>query len=109
MKVITNTPPQTQGNSAVDKTKLTDKNTVADKNKAKTSASHAGSAVEISDQARLMQKAFEAARVAPTATPERIAQIKKQIAEGTYRVDSADLADKIINEHLNSDFGKNNL
>jgi negative regulator of flagellin synthesis FlgM len=109
MKVTNNTPPQTQGSTAVEKTKSADKNAAAESKAGSVSSPRAGSAVEISDQARLMQKAFEAARSAPTAAPERIAQLKKQIAEGTYHVDSAALANKLLDEHLNSDFGKNNL
>lgn len=68
-----------------------------------------GSTVEISERARLMQQAADAARMPPDINRERVAELKKSIAQGTYRVDSGAVAERLLEEHLNADFGKNNL
>ena len=67
-----------------------------------------GSTVDISDDARFMQKALEVAKTTPTNT-EKVANLKKLVTSGQYKVDTAKLADKLLDEHLNTDFGKNNL
>lgn len=68
--------------------------------------------VEISDDARLLQRAKEAAQNAPTGGVDRaahIAALKQSILDGTYRPDSAKIADKLVDEHLLNNFGKNDL
>ena len=67
------------------------------------------SSVEISDGARLMQKARELAHTFPASRADRVSALKKSIQDGTYKVDAEALAEKILDEHLASDFGKNNL
>jgi flagellar biosynthesis anti-sigma factor FlgM len=74
-----------------------------------SAAARAGSHVEISDKARMMQKATELVRQMPEVRADRVAQLKKSIGDGSYHVDSAALADKLLDEHLNTDFGKNNV
>lgn len=68
-----------------------------------------GATVEISDNARLMQKAMDVAKSAPDSRADKINQIKKSIRDGSYKVDSAKVADKLVDEHLGTDFGKNTL
>lgn len=98
-------------------TGLIDSTKAADKAKAKgdvhstagsTGAREAGS-VEISDNAHLMQKAADIARSAPDVRTDKIAALKKAISEGTYQVAADKLAEKILDEHLATDFGKNNV
>ena len=69
----------------------------------------AGRTSEISDNARLMQHATEIANAAPDVRKDKVEALKKAIASGTYHVDSAAIADKLVDEHLSSDFGKNKL
>lgn len=65
--------------------------------------------IEISDNARLMRTATEVAKTTPDIRHEKVAALKKAIQEGTYRVDSEKVAEKMLEEHLNQDFGKNRL
>lgn len=67
------------------------------------------SGVEISDNARLMKQAADLARQAPDVRHDRVASLKQAIAAGQYRVDAGQIADRLIDEHLSTDFGKNNL
>jgi negative regulator of flagellin synthesis FlgM len=65
--------------------------------------------VEISENARLMKQAHELARNAPDIRENRVASLRQKIRDGSYSVDSGALAERIIAEHLATDFGKNNL
>ena len=65
--------------------------------------------VEISDEARFRGLAREVAGSAPDIRQEKVNALKAAIKAGTYHVDAKDIADKMVDEHLNSDFGKNNL
>lgn len=68
-----------------------------------------GSLVEISDGARLMQRAVEVAKQAPEGRAERVASLKQAIQDGSYKVDAKKVADRLVDDHLANDFGKNNL
>ena len=70
---------------------------------------HGSAAVEISDQAKWMKQATDIVKTTPHVRAERVQELKKKIKDGTYQVDNAGIADKLIDEHLNSDFGKNRL
>ena len=63
----------------------------------------------ISDEARLFQKTKELVKKAPETRPEKVAALKKKVAEGTYKADAAKVADALVDEHAATDFGKNNL
>jgi len=108
MKVNQNPSPQT---TLIDSTKATEKA----KSKGDVQANAAAGAardtanVEISENARLMQKAAEVAKGAPDVRADKIAALKKAIADGTYQVSADKLAEKILDEHLATDFGKNNV
>lgn len=68
--------------------------------KAKTPAAHANSssadAVELSEQAQILQKAMQGAQNAPDVRTDIVQEIKGQIETGNYSVNHQDLADKII-------------
>lgn len=108
MKVTQQLPPNTQAletsRTTENKSPATTKSPVAP-----TQQTPSSSNVEISDNARLMKQAADLARQAPDVRSERVAALKEAIAAGTYKVDSARVADRLIDEHLNTDFGKNNL
>lgn len=59
-----------------------------------------GDRVEFSARSREMQKIYEALQTTPDIRSEKVAEIKKRIEEGQYRVDSETLAEKIIKESL---------
>ncbi len=115
MKVNHNAPPTPQ---SLEQAKQADKTAAAkaatnggkEVDKTATSASAAlREGVEISDSARLMQRAEDVARSAPDVRADRVATLKQSIKDGSYQVDNGSLADRIIEEHLFSGFGKNNL
>lgn len=111
MKVTTNVPPhlnQTQNQNSVDKAKSVDKAAPVNAPEV-TKTSVKGGAVEISDDARLFQKATRFIGGMTDAPNPKVAALKKSIADGTYRVDSGAVADKLLEDHLTSDFGKNNF
>ena len=54
---------------------------------------------EISDKAKDMAKAYSVASATPDVREDRIAELKKRIASGEYKVDSDKVADKMIGDH----------
>ncbi|MCU0578262.1 MAG: flagellar biosynthesis anti-sigma factor FlgM [Desulfobacterota bacterium] len=56
--------------------------------------------VELSSSSRLIQKIQEAAQAAPDIRAEKVAELKKKIADGTYQVSSADIAGKMLKDIL---------
>src|SRR5262245_34368939 len=67
----------------------------------------AGGAVKADISAR--GKEFAAANAIAQNTPdtreEKIAELKRRIAEGSYKVDANAVADRMVNEHLAADIG----
>ena len=68
-----------------------------------------GATVEISENARWMRQASDLAKAGPDVRADKVASIKKAVQSGTYKVDAQQIADKLVDEHLGTDFGKNNL
>jgi negative regulator of flagellin synthesis FlgM len=62
-----------------------------------------GDRVELSPQARELQAARESLAKMDAMDHEKVARIKAQIASGTYRVDAARIASKMIEESLLDD------
>jgi negative regulator of flagellin synthesis FlgM len=58
----------------------------------------AADSVEISDAARLLARAQRAVEAAPDLREEKIARLKQQIADGTYRVPAELLARRLLGE-----------
>ncbi len=114
MKVTQNPTPATTP-SELGKTQGSERLNSAAKTPAETNAatsaarSASGASVEISDNARLMKRASEVAHSAPDVRKDRVTALKKSIADGTYHVDNDAIADRILEEHLGSSFGKNDL
>lgn len=77
----------------------------ATKPPAKSSATPAAKAdrVELSPQAREIQAARQAIAAMDDMDHEKIARIKAQIKAGTYKIDSGNIADKMIDESLIDD------
>ena len=68
-----------------------------------------GASVEISEHAQLMKQASEIARNTPDIRRDKVEMLKKSIKDGTYQVESSKIADRLVDEHLRTDFGKNLL
>lgn len=75
--------------------------------RAPEAASH--SSVEISENAKLLQKANEIVHSMPDVRSEKVESLKRRIQDGTYQVDAAAVADRLLDEHIGTDFGKNNI
>jgi negative regulator of flagellin synthesis FlgM len=54
--------------------------------------------VELSPQSRDMKKINEILATTPEVRTEKVAELKKAIADGTYRVKTEDIADKMVQE-----------
>lgn len=59
----------------------------------------APAAAEISSRGKEMAKASAIASATPDVREDRIAELKKRIAAGEYKVDTDAIADKMIGEH----------
>ncbi|MGP0172379.1 flagellar biosynthesis anti-sigma factor FlgM [Pseudomonas sp. NCHU5208] len=66
------------------------------KGEEKQSPVKSGESVELSSQARQLQKASEKLNDQPIVNKERVAQLKKAIAEGSYQVDDQRVAQKLL-------------
>ncbi|HXZ38108.1 MAG TPA: flagellar biosynthesis anti-sigma factor FlgM [Thermodesulfobacteriota bacterium] len=54
--------------------------------------------VELSPQSRDMKKIHEILATTPEMRTEKVAELKKAIADGSYRVNTEDIADKMLKE-----------
>ena len=59
------------------------------------------------DRAEAYQKALDIARATPDVREDRVAELKKQIAEGTYKVDSGNIADGMMREAIKEHLANN--
>ena len=59
-----------------------------------------GAKVEISEKGREFAKVKAAAHDAPDVREEKIAALRKKMAEGTYKVNADAVADRMVDEHL---------
>lgn len=57
-----------------------------------------GEQIDLSAKAKGIQKTLETVQTSPDIRSEKVAEIKNQIANNTYQVDSQALAEKILQE-----------
>jgi negative regulator of flagellin synthesis FlgM len=55
---------------------------------------------DISSRAKDSAKARAVATSAPDVREDKIAELKRRIADGNYKVDAGAVADRMVNEHL---------
>ena len=106
---VTNTPPGVQH---IEKTQAPSKAGAKkiDSDALKIGHAAGGANVEISEDARIFQKTLDLVKSLPdTDKKEKVASLKKSIAAGTYKADTSAVADRLLDEHLKNDFGKNNI
>jgi negative regulator of flagellin synthesis FlgM len=72
-----------------------------DADKSKTAATATPAQVNISDRAQEMKKIKELAMAAPDVNEAKVDRLQKLIDSGKYKVDAKDIADKMVDEHLN--------
>lgn len=58
------------------------------------------SKVDLSPRAQEMKKIKDLATAAPDINEEKVARLQKMIDEGSYKVSSKDIADKMVDEEL---------
>lgn len=58
-----------------------------------------GAKVDVSERAQMMQKAKDIASNT-TVDESKVARLQKMIDEGTYKVDSDKIADRLVDEHM---------
>ena len=80
-----------------DRIKVGDKKSVA-QSQSDASATSNTEQIAISSKAKDIQKAFEAAKSSPDIRVDKVERIKNSIADGTFHVDSKDLAEKILKD-----------
>ena len=64
------------------------------------------SVADVSADASLMQKAGELMKTVPDVREKKVQDLKKKIKDGTYKVDSKKVADRLVDEHLKVNFEK---
>jgi negative regulator of flagellin synthesis FlgM len=55
---------------------------------------------EVSARAKEMATAHQAAKSAPDVREDKIEALKRQIAEGRYKVDADAVAERMLNDHM---------
>jgi len=73
------------------------------------SGTHSGTQVEISPEAQMMLQASELAKSAPDMRRDKVNELRERIQSGQYKVPAEQIADRMVDDHLLNDFGKNNL
>lgn len=63
----------------------------------KTAAVTSGEPVTLSDGAQQLQKITDKLNDQPTVNSARVAELKQAVADGSYQVDSAKVASKLLN------------
>lgn len=97
----------TSDTSRADQSKKTDKlnskSSVSSPEKATVEKSNSTptSQVNLSDRAQEMKKIKDLAMAAPDVDEAKVAHFQKLIDSGKYQVDAKEIADKMVDEHLN--------
>lgn len=103
MKVNSSTTQSTQSGETSGAKKASRSSASSESSSAKNSSKLSDSyKAELSDRARDMSKAKAAANSAPDVREDRVAALKRKIADGSYNVDADAIADKMFDEHLNT-------
>ena len=84
-----------KGKTIQDRVKVGDKSATT-KSQGSTSSTGGTEQIAISSKAKDIQKATEAVNTAPDIRIEKVDRIKSQIADGSYRVSSEKLAEKVL-------------
>ncbi len=72
-------------------------------------ASRSGTRVELSDEAKLLRHGVDAVKSSHgTDRAAKIADIKKQVQAGTYKVDAGAIADRLVDEHFLTEIAAGN-
>jgi negative regulator of flagellin synthesis FlgM len=81
-----------------DRVDVTGKKAAHQKPESAASQVSGGEQIALSPQAKGIQKALETVQTSPDIRSEKVAEIKGQIANNTYHIDSEALAERILQE-----------
>lgn len=90
-------------NSELSKTNKSDRTAKADeiaKKRGREIHSGDGGSAEISSKGKEFARAREIAAKSPDVREEKIAELRRRIAEGKYSVDNKAVADRLVDEHI---------
>lgn len=107
MKVNQQATPQSISTSNLDR--VDNKHISSKKNNSISDSIDTNSSIDISETAKLLRRASETAKNSAIENFEKVQDLKEKIKSGKYQIDTSVLAEKILDEHLNSDFGKNSI
>lgn len=79
-----------------DRIKVGDKGSVSKSQGSGASSTSGTEQIAISSKAKDIQKATEVVNAAPDIRTDKVERIKNEIAKGSYRVSSEDLAEKVL-------------
>ncbi len=71
---------------------------------AKETAGQEATRIELSPRAQEAKRIKELALAAPDVDAEKVAKFQKLIDDGKYKIDAKAIADKMVDEHLESSF-----
>jgi len=109
MKVTQHSPVPSQQIEKSQKTPSSDKLKSNPGTEGQSNQSVSGAAVDISPEAQLMKRASEIVMNTPDIRLDKVEQLKKAIKEGTYQIESSQIADRLVDEHFKNHFGKSQL
>jgi len=89
---------QTEGLKKTEQTAKPERARPVEKTAPNPASAGAGRA-EISDKAKGFAKAHAVAAATPDVREDRIAELKKRIAAGEYKIDTDAVAEKMLSEH----------
>ena len=95
----TSNPVQSGDVASTSKTERADKSQKAKKGEVSPGASESVRA-EISSKAKDLAKSKAVAESAPDVREDKVAELKKRIEGGKYKVDADAIANKLVDEHL---------
>jgi negative regulator of flagellin synthesis FlgM len=64
-----------------------------------------GDTVELSDEAKALQRLEKAVKDVPEVREDKVAEIRKQLAQGTYKVDGQKIAFNMLKESVFNEKG----
>jgi len=112
-RIGSNTPPgvSSTGDTGKAQTIAEDLSTKKATNRAKKDQFSGNFDVDISgkakEKAQAMQKAFDIAKNTPDVREEKVQRLKEQIQNGTYQIDSGNIADGMMREAVKEYLAEN--
>jgi negative regulator of flagellin synthesis FlgM len=82
--------------NAAQEAKKSEKTTASESDR----STHSGARTEISAKAKEFAAAKAAATEAPDVREDKVSDLKRRIADGSYKIDTESVADRMVDDHL---------